>query len=101
MVEEYDVHPNKIESLMELLAEAKEILKEMKLPYLKGWGVYQSKYKMGRFVESWELEEQANVDQLINELMTHPKFSTVPPRFFELVIEGSHTLMFYEKALSL
>ena len=86
---------------MELLTEFKEILKEMKLPYVKGWSAYQSKYKLGRFVESFELEEQANVDQLINEFMSHPKLSKIPPKFWEFVIEGSHTITFYEKALSL
>lgn len=99
--EEYDVHLPKMAEFLEFATTLAEVIKGMNLPYLKAWGVYQSKYKLGRFIEVWELEEQANVDMLFEQSTTHPEFSKIPPKFFEYVVPGSHKIEFLTKLASI
>jgi len=98
--EKYDIPLPMINEFLKFAEEFPKAIKKMNLPYIKGWSMYQSKYQMGRFIEVWTIEEQANVDQLFQEASTNPHFKHIPPKFFEYVVNGSHQIAFYTKLLS-
>ena len=100
-IEEYDVEPSKLPAMLKLLEEAKEVIKELDLPYLKNWVTYQCKEEPMKIREVWVMEEQANVEQLDEAFMGNPKGKTIPPRFMALLIEGSYANKRYEEIISL
>ncbi len=98
MKEVYDVKLEKMGEFAEFIPEMIKAIKGMNKPYVKNWTIYQSKYKMGRYYEVWTFDEQANVDKLFESAFTDPHFKHIPPRFFELIVPGSHDIEFLTKA---
>ncbi len=99
--EVYDVKLEKMGEFAEFIPEMVEAITKMNKPYVKDWAIYQSKYKMGRYIEVWTMDEQANVDMLFESAFTDPHFKHIPPKFFEFVVPGSHSIEFLTKAGSI
>lgn len=98
MKEGYDVELEKLGEFTAFIPKMIDAIKKMNNPHVKGWTIYQSKYKMGRFYEVWTLDEQSNVDNLFETAFTDPHFKHIPPKFFTFVVPGSHDIEFLSKA---
>jgi len=98
MKEAYDVKLEKMGEFAEFIPEMIDAITKMNNPYVKGWTIYQSKYKMGRYYEVWTLDEQNSVDKLFEAAFTDTHFKHIPPKFFEFVVPGSHDIEFLTKA---
>lgn len=101
LVEEYKVEPSKLPKMLEILMEAKEVIKELNLPYLKHWVTYQCKEDPKIIREVWVMEENANTQKLDDDFMAHPKGKTIPPRFMALIIENSYANKTYDEIITL
>ena len=100
-VEEYEVEPSKLPAMLEILEEAREVIKELDLPCLKNWVTYQCKEEPKIIREVWVLEEHANVQQLDDAFIAHPRGKIIPPRFMALLIENSYANKNYDELISL
>ena len=98
MKESYSVKLEKLGEFPALIQESIAAIKKMNNPHVKGWTIYQSKYKMGRYHEIWTLDDQANVDKLFEAAFTDPHFKHIPPKFFEIIVPGSHEIEFLTEA---
>ena len=95
--EEYKVQITKQAEFQKLVEDFGKMVKELKLPFLKDWYVAQNKYVPGHVREVWVLEEQANVDKMWELAMGHPEFMKYPPKFFEIMVDGSYESSFWAK----
>ena len=100
MKETYDVKLEKMGEFAGFIPEMIEAITKMNHPNVKGWAIYQSKYKMGRYHEIWSIDEQENVDKLFAAAFSDPNFKHIPPKFFEFVVPGSHNIEFLTQAAS-
>lgn len=98
MKETYDVKLEKMGEFAEFIPKMIEAVSKMNHPNVKGWTIYQSKYKMGRYHEIITLDEQEGVDKLFGAVFSDPHFKHIPPKFFEFVVPGSHDIEFLTKA---
>ena len=101
LVEEYEVEPSNVPEMQKVLAEQREVVTDLNLPFLKGWAIYQCKEEPKNFIEVWTLDENANVQELDDAFMAHPKGKTVAPRFLALLVEDSYRNKQYSEVISI
>ena len=101
LIEAYEVDPSKMSELMKMYDLSKEILKDLNLPFVKDWKVYQSQGDPSKIQSLVVFSEGGNYDLLMEAYLKHPKAGLVIERFQSLAVEGSITTSNHTELISL
>ena len=66
-----------------VLADQQKVVKDINLPFLKGWATYQSKEDPKRFIEVWTMDKDAVTQELDDAFMPHGIFKLGKISYYE------------------
>ncbi len=101
LVEEYEVELSNVPEMHKVLADQQKVVKDINLPFLKGWATYQSKEDPKRFIEVWTMDKDAVTQELDDAFMVYLFGKEVAPRFMALLVKDSYKNTQYGEIISI